>query len=99
MPNICANWALQGNPEWAHRFGKRQQDSIKIGWSIPYLLGKSTTISLQDQQKQLESALDLYVDLFQDSKIVLKREFAIWKQNWEKIEKEQRAKNSYICPK
>lgn len=72
-----------------HRFGERQQQAVKMGWLIPSILC-SSSVRMEEQWEQLESALDLYTDLLLDPKVVIKSEFKLWREKWKKVECDER---------
>ena len=76
-----------------HRFGVRQKQAVNISWVLPSNLCTSET-SFEDKWNQVAVALENYIDLFSDSKMVIKAELLIWKEKWLQIEPEKRPKTA-----
>lgn len=57
-----------------HRLSERQQQALKIDWLIPSNLC-SSSLSMEEQWKQLQLALDLFIALFHGPRIIRKIEF------------------------
>ena len=75
------------------RFGARQQQAMQISRVVPAFMGFEEGDE-ERQWNELRDAVEDHKDKFEDSEVIIKSEFTLWRKRWQRVAADDRPKTT-----